>query len=141
MSKWICSREQIVKNAPQRTSEAHRAPVLLSSKSYDGQQAAGGVGFFAIAEEQAGVAGRAKIARENICVAETGGEKLRTVGFAKVEANIFGRRLVARRHPVEPLQGIGFFAGAEFVKIFRGVRKLRSEFRDEFGADFVAAPA
>ena len=66
---------------------------------------------------------------------------MRTVGFAKVEANIFGRRLVARWHHVEPLQRIGFFAGAEFVKIFLGVRKLRGEFRDEFGADFVTAAA
>src|SRR5882724_1647530 len=141
MSTWICSREQIVENAPHRTSEAHRTPVLLSSKAYGGQQAAGGVGFFAIAEEQAGVAGRAKIARENICVAETGGEKLRTVGFAKVEANIFGRRLVARRHHVEPLQRIGFFARAEFVKIFLGIGELRSESRNQFGADLVTAAA
>src|SRR6266478_6541515 len=139
MSKWICSRKQIVNRARQRTSLAHRVPVLLRSESYGGEEAAGGVGFFAIAEEQAGVAGGAEVARENICVAEAGGEKLRTVGFAKVEANIFGRRLMTRRHHVEPLQGIGFFAGAEFVKIFLGVRKLRSEFRDEFGANFVAA--
>ena len=111
------------------------------AKAYGREEAARAVGFFAIAEEKAGVAGGAEVAREDICVAETGGEKLRAVGFAQIEANIFGWRLVARRHHVEPLQWIGFFARAEFVKIFLGVRKLRGEFRDEFGADFVAAPA
>src|SRR6266567_3545121 len=116
MSKWICSRKQIVKRrASRRTSAAHREPVLLRSKAYGREEAAGAVGFFAIAEEKARVAGGAEVADENICVAQTGGEKLRAVGFAKVEANVFGRRLVARRHHVEPLQRIGFFARADFV--------------------------
>src|SRR6266403_284315 len=110
-------------------------------KAYGREEAAGAAGFLAVAEQKAGVAGGAKVAREDICVAETGGEKLRTVSFAQIEANIFGRRLMTRRHHVEPLQGIGFFAGAELVKIFLGVRKLRSEFRDELGADFVATAA
>jgi len=142
MSKWNCSRKQIVKRrASRRTSGAHREPVLLRSKAYGREEAAGAVGFFAIAEEKAGVAGGAKVADENICVAQTGGEKLRAVGFAKVEANVFGRRLVAGRHHVEPLQRIGFFARADFVKIFLGIGELRSESRNEFGADFVTAAA
>src|SRR5436853_456017 len=62
MSKWICSRKQIVNRA--RQSLAHRAPVPLRSESYGGEEAAGGVGFFAMAEGQAGVAGGAEVCRE-----------------------------------------------------------------------------
>ena len=114
---------------------------LLGSDSDCREQPAGLSGFFAVAEEQVGVAGGAKVADENICGAEAGGEELRAVGFAEIEADILGRRLVAGGHHVEPLQWIGFFAGAEFVEIFFGVGKLRGEFGDQFGADFVATAA
>jgi len=92
-----------------------------------------------MAEEKIGVAGGAQIANENIRVAETGSEQLRAIGFAQVQANIFGRWLVAGGHLVEPLQRIGLFTGAELVEEILGVGKLRGEFGDQFCADFVAA--
>ena len=107
----------------------------------DCQKAAGTRGFFAIAEEQIGVAGSAEIADENVGFAEAGGKQLRAIGFAQIETNIFRRRLVARRHHVQPLQRIRFFASAQFVEIFFGIGELRSEFGDQLGADFVAAAA
>ena len=48
---------------------------------------------------------------------------------------------MARGHHVEPLEWIGFFAGARLVEEIGGVRELRGELGDEFGADFVAARA
>jgi len=48
---------------------------------------------------------------------------------------------VAGRHHVEPLQRIGFFAGAGLVKVMGGVGELGSELGDEVGADFVTARA
>jgi len=66
---------------------------------------------------------------------------LRAVGFGKIQVNIARRGLVARRRHVEPLQRIGFVAGARFIEIFGGIGELRGELGDEFGADFVAAGA
>ena len=72
---------------------------------------------------------------------KTGGEELGTIGFAKIEVDVLGRRLVAGRHHVEPLEWIGFFAGAWLVEVFVGVGKLRKKLRDEVRANFVAARA
>lgn len=58
---------------------------------------------------------------------EAGGEELGAIGFGKIEVNVFWRRLMARRHHVEPLERIGFFAGTGFVEVFVGVCKLRFE--------------
>ena len=48
---------------------------------------------------------------------------------------------MAGRHPVEPLDGIGFIAGAEFAEPFGGFGELGEELGGDFGADFVAAAA
>src|SRR5215475_13887922 len=48
---------------------------------------------------------------------------------------------MAGGHHVEPLEGIGFFAGARLVEIVGGVGELRGKFGDKFGADFVATRA
>jgi len=48
---------------------------------------------------------------------------------------------VAGGHHVEPLDGIGFVAGAEFVEPFRGFGELGKKLGGDFGADFVAAAA
>ena len=48
---------------------------------------------------------------------------------------------MARRHLIEPLEGIGLVAGAEFIEPVRSIRKLRFEFDGNFRADFVAAAA
>ena len=48
---------------------------------------------------------------------------------------------MAGRHHVEPLDGIGFVAGAKFVEPFGGGCELREELGGDFGADFVAAAA
>jgi len=66
---------------------------------------------------------------------------LRAIGLAKIEMDAFGGRLVARGGHVEPLERIGLFPGARFVKILGGVGELRGELRDEVGSDFVAAGA
>jgi len=95
--------------------------------------------LFAVGEEKIGAAGGAEVARENVLGAETEFEKLGAVGFAKVEEDVFGRRLVAGRGHVEPLDGIGLVAGAEFVEPGGGVGELREELSGDFDADFVAA--
>ena len=59
--------------------------------------------LFAVAEEEAGMAGGAEAGRKNILFAETGGEELGAIGFEEIEVNVFGRWLVARGHHVEPL--------------------------------------
>jgi len=102
------------------------------------EQPAGDIAFLAIAKEEITTAGGAEIANEDIGAAEAGGEELRAIGLAQIEANIFGRRLVAWRHHVEPLQRIRFFAGAQFVEIFFGVGELRCEFGNQLCADFIA---
>ena len=63
---------------------------------------------------------------------------MRAVCLAKIEANIFWGRLVARRGHVEPLNGVGLVAGARLVEIIVGIGKLRGEFGDKLDADFVA---
>jgi hypothetical protein len=93
----------------------------------------------AVAEEEVGVAGGAKVADVNIFGEQAGGEELRTVGFAEIEMNVFGRGLVAGRLHIEPLEGIGFFAGERLIEIVGGIGELGGEFGDEIGGDFVAA--
>jgi hypothetical protein len=48
---------------------------------------------------------------------------------------------VAGGHHVEPLERVGFVAGAEFVEEFGGVGEFCGEVCGDFGADFVAASA
>ena len=48
---------------------------------------------------------------------------------------------MAGRHHVEPLDGIGLVAGAEFVEPFGGFGKLGEELGGDFRADFVTATA
>ena len=97
--------------------------------------------MFPVAEEEVRVAGSAQAGGEDVFFAEACGEELRAIGFRKIEVNVFGRRLVARRHHVKPLERIGFFAGARLVEIIGGVGELGCELSDEFRADFVAAGA
>ena len=75
----------------------------------------------------------------DVCRAKTGGFKLRHVGFAKIQMNIFRRWLVAGRPHVEPLNWIGFVAGARLVEVFVAIGELGREFGNEFNADFVTA--
>lgn len=80
--------------------------------------------MFAVTEEEAGVAGGAEAGGEDIFFAEAGGEELRAIGFGEIEVNVFGRRLVAWGHHVEPLKRVGFFAGARLVEIVSGIGEL-----------------
>ncbi len=48
---------------------------------------------------------------------------------------------MAGGHHVEPLDGVGLVAGAEFVEVVGGVGELGEELGGDFGADFVAAGA
>jgi hypothetical protein len=105
------------------------------------QQAAAAGAFFAVAEQKVGVAGGTEAADVDVLGAETGFEELRAIGFAEVEPNLVGGWLVARRHHVEPLQGVGLVAGAEFVEELGGAGELRGEGCGDVGADFVAATA
>ena len=114
-------------------------PETLEANADGGKQAAGEGAFAAVAEEQIGVAGGAEIAGENILRPQAGSEELRAIGFAQIQVNILRRRLVARRLHIEPLEGIGLFAGARLVEIVRGIGELRGEPGDEVGSDFVAA--
>lgn len=104
-----------------------------------GKEAAGAGTLFAVAEEEVGTAGSAEVANEDVFFAEASSEELGAVGFAEVEADVFGRRLVAGRHHIEPLERIGLFAAARFIEPFGGVSELRGELGEKLGADFVAA--
>jgi len=64
---------------------------------------------------------------------------LGAIGFAEVEKDVFRRGLVAGGHHVQPLDGIGFVAGAKLVEPFGGFEELGEELGGDFGADFVAA--
>ena len=68
-------------------------------------------------------------------------QELKLVGFGKIEDYVFGGRLVAWGHHIEPLQRVGFVAGAELVEEFAGIGKCGGELGGDFGADFVAAAA
>jgi len=109
--------------------------------SDDGKEAAALGTLFAVAEEEVGAAGGAEVAREDVLGAEAGGEELSAVGFLQVEADVFGRGLVAGGHHVEPLDWVGFVAGAEFVEPVGGVGELGEVLGGDFSADFVAAGA
>jgi hypothetical protein len=87
------------------------------------------------------MAGGAEAGGKDIVFAEAGGEELGPIGFGKIEVDVFGRRLVAGGHHVEPLERIGFFAGPGLVEKIGGIGELGCELDDEFGADFVAARA
>lgn len=63
------------------------------------------------------------------------------VGLAKIEIDVFGGRLVAGGHHGEPLERVGFVAGAKFVEPFRGVGELGKEGGGDLGANFVATAA
>ena len=97
--------------------------------------------FLAVAEEEVSAAGSAEITNEDVWGVEAGTEQLGAIGFAEVEKDVLGRGLVARRHHVEPLDGVGFVTGAEFVEPIRGFGELREELRGDLGANFVAAGA
>ncbi len=105
----------------------------------NGEKAAGERAFAAVAEEQAGVAGGAEVAVVDIFGEQTGGHELRTIGSAKIEVDVFRRWLVTGRLHVEPLQRIGFFAGAGLIEIVRGIGELRGELGNEVGGNLVAA--
>ncbi len=85
------------------------------------------------------MAGGAEAGGKDVAFAKAGGEELGAICFGEIEVNVFGRGLMARRHHVEPLKRIGFFAGAGFVEIVGGVGELGRELNDEFCADFVTA--
>lgn len=82
----------------------------------DGEETAGHGAFLAIAENEIAVTGGAKIVGEDVLRAEAGVEKLRAIGFAEVQENVFRWRLMAGRLHVEPLKRIWLVAGAEFVE-------------------------
>ncbi len=94
-----------------------------------------------MAKKEIGAAGGAEIADKDALRVQASGEELRAIGLAEIEADIFRRGLVAGRLHVEPLERIGFVAGARFVEIFMGIGKLRGEFGDKVGGNFVATRA
>jgi hypothetical protein len=97
--------------------------------------------FFAIAEKKIESAGGAKVADKDVLFAEAGVEELGAVGLAKIEEDILGGQLVARRHHGEPLERVGLVAGAKFVEPFGSVGKLGEEGGGDLRADFVATTA
>src|SRR5260370_34934591 len=114
---------------------------LGDAEADDGEEAAALGAFLAVAEEEVTTAGGAKIADEDVLVAEAGAEKLGAVGFAEVEEDAFGWGLVARGHHVQPLDGIGFVAGVKFGEPVGGFGELGQELSGDFRAEFVAAAA
>ena len=110
-----------------------------SANADGGKEATGAETLLAVAEEEVGATGGAEITDENIFVEEAGGQKLRAVGLAEIEAHVFGGRLVARRRHIEPLERVGFFSGASLVEPVVSIGELGAELSDELGPDFVAA--
>ena len=107
----------------------------------DGHEAAARGAFLAVAEEEIAAAGGAEIADEDVLGAEAGAEELCAIGFAEVEQDVFGWGLVARRHPVQPLDRIGLIAGAELIEPFGSIGKLGLKLDGNLRADFVTAAA
>ena len=107
----------------------------------DGQEASALWAFFAITEEKVAAAGGAQAVDEDVGSTDSGAKKLGAIGFAEIEEDVFWWRLVAGRHPVQPLDGIGLVTGAEFVEPFGGFGELGKKLSGNFGADFVAATA
>src|SRR6266849_7700386 len=107
----------------------------------DGQEATALGAFFAVAEEEIAAAGGAEFADKDVGGAEAGAKELGAIGFAEIEEDVLRWRLVAGGHHVEPLDGIGLVAGAEFVKPFGGFSELGLELGGDFSANFVAAAA
>lgn len=68
-------------------------------------------------------------------------EELGAVGLAKIEIDVLGGRLVAGRHHAEPLERVGFVAGAKLLEPFRGVGEPGKESGGDLGANFVATAA
>ena len=97
--------------------------------------------FLAVAEKEVATAGGAEAADEDVCGAQAGAKKLGTIGFAEIEEDVFGGWLMAGGHHVEPLDGVGFVAGAEFVEPLGRLGELGEELAGDFRADFVAAAA
>jgi len=88
--------------------------------------------FFTIAEEE--IARRRCRGRdEDVGARRPAPRKLAAIGFAEIEEDIFGRGLWPGHH-VEPLDGVGLVAGAEFVKPFGGFGKLGLKTGGDFGA-------
>src|SRR5258708_11319460 len=114
---------------------------LGDAEADDGEEAAALGAFLAVAEEEVTTAGGAKIADEDVLVAEAGAEKLGAVGFAEVEEDAFGWGLVARGHHVQPLDGVGFVVGLKFSEPVGSFDELGKEFGRDFRADFAAATA
>ncbi len=123
------------------TNRSAERALIRITKADDGHEAAGGGAFLAVAEKKIAAAGGAEIAHENIFCAHSGIEELRAIRFFQIEQNVFGWRLVAGRHPAEPLKRIRLVAGAEFIEPIGGIRKLRFEFDDHFHTHFVTAAA
>ena len=94
-----------------------------------------------MAKEHACVAGGTEVAYINIFGEKAGRGELRTIGFAEIQVDILGGRLVAGRLHVEPLEWVRLFAGAGLVEIVSRIGKLRCEFGSEVGGNFVAARA
>ncbi len=114
---------------------------LGDAEADDREEAAALRAFLAVAEKEVAAAGGTEIADEDVGGAETCAEELCAIGFAKVEEDVPGGRLVPGWHHVEPLNGIRLVAGAEFIEPGGGFGELREELGGDFGADFVAATA
>src|SRR6266403_5508256 len=110
-------------NSRKKLCASAKGPIWSDSGGPDGDgghEAAALRAFFAVAKEEVAAAGGAEIADEDVGGAEARAEKLGAIGFTEIEQDVFGRRLVAGRHHIEPLDGVGFVASTEFVEPFRG---------------------
>ena len=82
-----------------------------------------------------------EFADKNVLRAQTGFEELGAIGLAQVEQHVFRRRLVSRRHHIQPLDGIGLIAGAKLVEPLVRFGELRLKLDGYFRTDFVATAA
>jgi hypothetical protein len=121
------------------TPEA-RLPTTVTNAD-DGQEATAVCTLFAVAKKEVPAASGTEVADEDIVGAKAGAKELRAIGLPEVEEDVLGRGLMTRGHHVEPLDRIGFIAGAKFLEPFRGFGKLGKELGGDFSTNFVAAAA
>lgn len=124
---------------PQSIEREADAPDESGVEGDGGEVATRAGTLFAVGEEEVRTASGAEVNDVDVARLEFGGKELGAIGFAEVEEDVFGGRLVAGRSHVEPLERIGLVAGAELIEIGGGVGELGEKLSGDFGADFIAA--
>lgn len=136
----MIARAMAEKRRPVRGSRRAQAKLLSNS---DYRHHAAGEVFAAVAEKQIGAAESTEFGDEDVFRRDARFRKHSSISSLQIELAARRRRLVAGRHHGEPRKWIRIFAGSEGVegtfKPRARLRKLRGEFLDNVGTDFITA--